>query len=248
MFADLHDSCVRRETARPNLPVLPLFVPPGSKNAPPKNPPSVAACTRFATEAEALTKVSDVLTAYFRAIQQLAAFDTSSVSTANETTAENAATAADLNSVQIDSAGKLASLVTRFFTQSYQRSRLLEYLRSADPQVTHITEGLDAVAKNYLDFLHEEQQTLTARYQSVADTNQPAMVLLLNRAYSDDLRDLQRRRAGAEAYRDALKDIREGHHQLAQSAQHMSDKELSIALQPYTEKLDGLAAALEKNN
>lgn len=248
LFTDIHDSCVRRQLANPSQPILPLFVPPGSKDAPPANPPAVAACARFATEAQGLIKVSDVLTAYFRAIQQLSAFNISSVSTASETTAENAATAADLDTSQIDSAGKLASLVTRVFTESYQRSRLLEYLRNADPQVVHITEGFDTVTKNYLDFLQEEQQTLTARYQSVADTNQQAMVLLLNRAYSDDLADIQRRRTAAGTYRDALKSIREGHHQLVENAQHLNAKELSMALQPYTSKLDGLIPAPQKNN
>ncbi len=248
LFADIHNSCVRRESARPGSPILPLFVPPGSKNAPPKDPPALAACARFATEAQGLTKISDVLTAYFRAMQQLSAFNTSSVSAAGETAVENAGTAAGLSLTQVDSAGKLASLVTRLFTESYQRSHLLEYLRSADPEVANLTEGLDGVARNYLDFLQEEQQTITARYQSVGDVNQKALLLLLNRAYTDDLAQVQGRRDAANAYRDALKDIREGHHQLVKSAQHLSTKELSMSLQPYTSKLDGLLPSLQKSN
>jgi hypothetical protein len=246
LFNDIHDSCVRRETARPGLPILPSFVPPGSKNAPPKNPPGVGACARFTAEAQGLDKVSDVLTAYLRVVQQLAAFNTSSVSTANETGAESAATAANLSLVQVDSVGKLASLVTQIFTAGYQRRRLFESLRTADPHIAAITEGLDAVIGNYIDFLQEEQQTVTARYQSVAGSDQPAMVLLLNRAYSDDLAAIQRRRDVARAYRESLKNIREGHHQLVLSAHRLNTKELSLALQPYTSKLDGLVPVLQE--
>jgi hypothetical protein len=249
IFIDIHDSCVRREIARPGLPILPLFVPPGSKNAPPKDPPYLAACTRFATESQGLTQISDVVTAYFRAIQQLSAFNTSSVTTANATAAANAATAAGLNLAQIDSVGKLASLVTQVFTENYQRRRLYEYLRSADPRIADVTAGLDAVTRNYLDFLGEEQQTITARYQSVSDTNQNAAVLLLlNRAYLSDVSDIERRRAGADAYRQALQSVRDGHHKLVQSADHLSARELDVALQPYTSKLNGLVPVLQKSN
>ena len=245
LFEDLHDSCVRRETARPSRPILPLFVPPGSKNAPPKDSPDLAACTRFAVEGQALTKVSDVLTAYFRAIQQLSAFNTSTVSAANETSAENAATAAGLNTVQIDSVGKLANFVSEVFTSHYQKSRLVKYLHDADPQVADITQGLETVLKNYEVFLNEEQQTITARYQTVDDSNQPAMLLLLNRAYSDDLAEIQHRRAAADSYVVALTNIREGHHKLVEVAKRMNAKELTLALQPYTSKLDASATALQ---
>jgi len=246
LFNDIHDSCVRRETARPEQPILPLFVPPGSKNAPPKNPPALSTCARFADEAQGLNNVSAVLTAYFRAVQQLSAFNTSSVSTANTSAAESAATAANLSSVQVDSVGKLAGLVTQVFTESYQRRRLVDALRQADPHVAAVTQGLDSVIKNYLVFLQEERQTLTGRYQSVGDTNQGAILLLLNRAYSDDLAEIQHRQAAAVAYQESLKNIREGHHQAVVGAQHMNTKELSLALQPYISKLDTLAPMLQE--
>lgn len=248
LFEDLHDSCVRRESARPSRPILPVFVPPGSKNAPPKDSPDLAACTRFAAEGQALTKVSDVLTAYFRAMQQLSDFNTSSVTATNEASAENAATAAGLNTVQIDSVGKLANFVTGVFTSHYQKSRLVKYLRDADPEVADITQGLETVVKNYDVFLNEEQQTITARYQTVGDSNQPAMLLLLNRAYSDDLAQIQHRRDAAGSYMVVLTNIREGHHKLVEVAQHMNAKELTLALQPYTSKLDASATALQKGS
>lgn len=182
-------------------------------------------------------------------MQQLAAFNTSTVSTANANTASNAATIAGLNTTQIDSVSKLADFVTRIFTESSQRGHLLEYARIADPQVKDVTEALEKVIGNYLDLLQEEQQTITARYQTVADTNQNAAVLLLlNRAYLDDLSDIQRHRAAAGAYRDALQQIRDGHHKIVQSASQLKDKQLTLALEPYTSKLNGLLPALQKTN
>ncbi len=248
IFDDLHGSCVRRQEARPGSPILPLFVPPGSKNAPPKDSPALAACARFAEEAKALANVSDLLSAYFRALQQLAAFNTSTVSTASGSAAQAAAGTAGLNSAQIDSAGKLAGIITRVFTESYQRSRLVEYLRNADAPVAEITQGFDRVIKNYLDFLQEERQTLTARYQAAGTgVSDKAVLLLLNRAYTEDMAEIERRRTSAEAYQDVLKTVREGHHQLVAGAQHLSARELSIALEPYTSKLDGLIPAVEKD-
>ncbi len=248
LFADIHDSCVRRETARPSLSIRPLFVPPGSKDAPPPLESVTAACARFTKQAQGLTQVSDVLAAYFRAIQQLASFNTSSVSAAGLTAAENAAGAAELSSTQIDSAGQLATFVTEIFTAHYQRSRLLEYLNRASPQVASVTTGFEAVIKNYEVFLDEEQQTLTARYQTVGNTSQPAMVLLLNRAYSDDLAEIARRRAAAASYVEALQTIREGDQKLLEASKHMNAKETSLALQPYTSKLNSLAPAAQKSN
>lgn len=248
LFGDIHDSCVRRQSLRPGVPILPVFVPPESKDAPAQNPPPIAACARFASQAQALGSVSNTLSDYFKAIQQLAAFNASGVSGAGESAAANAASAAGLSYPQIESAGKLGSFVTRAFTESYQRRRLFQYLRDADPAVANITQGLENVTKNYLDFLQEEQQTTTARYQSVAETNQKTVLLLLDRAYSEDVAQIGRRRSSAQALTEALKAIREGHHQLAQTARHLSTRQLSLALEPYTSKLDGLMPALQRNN
>jgi hypothetical protein len=247
VFTDIHDSCLRRQMSRPGAPILPIFVPPGSKDAPPENPPAIAACARFAAEAQALTKVSDVLNDYFKSMQNLASFNASGVSGASESVAENVSTAAGVSSAQIESAGKLATLLTRIATESYQRKRLVQLLRDADPEVTNITEGFDKVTSTYLDLLQQEQQTLAAEYQSVGETaRQPAMLLLLNRAYSEDLDKLQQRRSEGNAYRGALKNIREGHHKLVEDAPHLSAKEVNAALEPYISSLNGLVPALAK--
>ncbi len=109
-------------------------------NSPGAGDPAV--CARFAPQGEALAKASGVLSAYFKALQQLASFNTSTVSSASEQTAENAATAANLSSTQMADVGKLAALVTQIFTARYQRRHLLEYLREADTSISSVTTGV----------------------------------------------------------------------------------------------------------
>jgi len=247
LFKDIHDSCIRRESARIDNPLLPVFLPPGSKNAAPKEVPAAAACAPLEKQTAGLTKVSDVLIAYFKAMQKLAGFDVGPVTADNASAASSAATAAGLGLVQVDSASQLANLITRVLTEAHQRGKLLLYLRSAEPQVANITEGLDSVMKNYLIFLDEEQQTVTARYQDVYDLNNKPTLLLLNRAYTEDMAGIQHRREEAKAYQNALKDIREGDQKLLQDAQKLNPKELSAALQPYTSNLNGLLPALQSS-
>ena len=246
LFSDIHESCLRRQALRPSAPLFPAFVPPGSKDAPPAGVPGAAVCARFAPQGQGLTKVSGVLADYFKAMQKLAGFQVSGVTAANEAGAENAASAAGLDYTQVVSIGKLANLVTRLVTEGYQRSQLLTGLTDADPEIQTITTGLDTVAKLYIDSLNEEQQTITAEYQTAGGTKDRGMLLLLNRAYSEDLEQVTQKRAAATAYRDALRNIRDGHHTLARDAHYMNAKELMKALQPYTSNLNGLIPSISK--
>ena len=245
LFHDIHDSCLRRHAGAEKI--APIFLPANSSSdaTPPANENPV--CAPFAPQADALSKASNVLSAYFRAMQQLASFNASTVSSENEQTAENVATAAQLSVVQIDSVGKLAGLITQVFTGHYQRSHLLALIRAADPNISSVTQGFETiVSKDYESLLHEEQQTVTARYQAVVDARDTATVLLLNRAYADDMNQLTRRKTTADAYVEALQQICEGHHKLAENAGHLNVKELSLALQPYTTRLQALLPVLQK--
>ncbi len=246
IFHDIHDSCVRRHLDA--QPITPLFLAGIGKTGAGASPPAEnPVCTPFTAQAEALTKASGVLTAYFRAMQQLAAFNTSSVSGPGAQAAQNAAYAAQLSFVQADSAGKLAGIILQAFTARYQRSHLTKYLRDADPSISSVTQGFEDISsKDYEGLLHEEQQTLTAEYQKVGDARNSATVLLLNQAYADALAELNRRKAVADAYAEALEQIREGHKKLAENADHLTGEKMSVAIQPYTTKLQALLPVLEK--
>lgn len=251
LFRDIHDSCIRRHADA--QPITALYLPRTSEGA---GSPSTgrsdaanqsAVCTPFASQGDALTSAVGILASYFGALQQLAAFDTSTVSTPAQRAAESAGYGAKFTVVQTDSLSKLAGFIGQAFTEKYRRHSLTRYLREADPSVASVTKGFeDIVSQDYKGLLAEEQQTLTARYQNVGDINDRATILLLNRAYLDDLNALTRRKAAADAFVEALQQIRAGHHELAQNVNRLRGKELSLALHSYTIKLQALTADLQK--
>ncbi len=245
LFSDIHASCVRRHRAA--APVSPIFFPASLGAAEGGTPPEVPQCAAFRPEGEALVQESKVLSAYFRALQQLASFNSTSVTEAGAQTGSNIALASGLNATQLDSISKLASLITEAFTESYRQRDLVKVLVQADPSIASVTRGFeDIVSKDYEGLLREEQQTLPAQYQAVADSKNPGTILLLNRAFSSDLNDLSQRKATAEAYVQALQQVREGHHTLAEMAKRLKPKQLGLALQRYTDRLEALLPVIEK--
>jgi hypothetical protein len=245
LFGDLHGTCERRHAAA--AVVSPIFFPAALRAASEGNPPELPACAAFAREGEDLTKASAVLSDYFRSMQQLASFDSTTVSGPSAQGATSIAGTSGLNYTQVDSVSKLASLLTEAFTERYRQHDLVKILSRADPSIGSLTQAFeDIVAKDYAGLLSEEQRSVAAQYQSVADTKVPATILLLNRAYLDDLNELNRRKATAEAFVQALRQIRDGHHMLAQNAKRLKAKDLTVALQPFTDKLEGLLPVVEK--
>lgn len=243
IFRDIPASCARRHLdAQPTSPIY--FAEGGDSGSAGAGGSPV--CARFEPQGEALVKASNVLIAYFAAIQQLAAFNTSTVSSDSERVAENSAAAAQLSLTQIDSIGKLAGLITQAFTKRYKRTHLVTCVREADASVASVTRGFeDIVSKDYEGLLREEQQTVTARYQNIGDIQDRALILLLNRAYMADVNDLTRRKTAAEAYVQALEQIRDAHHALAQNAQRLNSKQFAVALNAYTTKLQALVPAAQ---
>lgn len=242
IFRDFQQSCIRRH--RDAQPIIPQYLPSGQKT---DRDRTVAVCSAFGSQGDALVKASDVLVAYFRAMQQLAAFDASSVGATSGQAAENAGTGAQLNATQIDSLGKLAGLVTEAFTGRYQRSHMYKYLREADSSISSLTRGFEEiVGKDYEGLLDEEQRALTFRYQQAGDAANTPTVLLLNRAFDEDLHQLRNRKSGVEAYVGVLAEIRNGHHMLTEQAGHLSGKKVTLAIQPYLTKLEAYTADLQK--
>ncbi len=244
LFRDIHESCVRRH--RNAAPITPLFLR-GRGAAGSEKEEESAVCVPFGPQGEALSTASDVLVSYFQAMQQLASFKASTVSSPSEKAAQDAGLTAKFTTIQADSVGKLAGLVTQLLTERYQRSKLLHLLREADPAIASVTQAFeDVVSKDYQGLLREEQQGLAARYQDAGEAGNLAIILLLNRSYTEDMKQLNRRKSAAEAYVRALQQIREGHHELAQNLPHLKAKDVSLALEPYTARLEGLVPALQQ--
>ena len=246
LFTDLPASCVRRHLAAD--PVSPVYLPAKLLAAHSGAPPAVPQCAVFEPQGEALTKASRVVSAYFRAMQQLASFNSTTVSGPGDQAVAGIATASGLNTTQVDSVSKLAGLLTQAFTERYKEGSLVKIIVQADPSIASLTQAFeDVIGKDYEGLLREEQQTLAMQYQTVGDLKDPATILLLNRAYTDDVNQVNARKAAADPYVAALQQLREGHHSLAKNARSLNVKDLAAALQPYSDKLEGLLPVLEKH-
>ena len=242
IFADIYDSCVRRRADEESI--TPRFPSAGEKSG---DATMESACGPFAPEVKELESVSTVMSAYFRAMHDLAAFDEATPSGEAEQAGQHFGTAAVLSATQVDSIAKLSGLITRAVTGHYQRSKLGELLRAADPHIAVVSQALETIlTKDYGSLLDEEKRALRRRYLEVSGTKEQAVILLLNRAYSEDLNELQRRRGAAKAYVETLKQAREGHHQLASAAGQLNGKETALALQPYISRLETLMPAVER--
>jgi hypothetical protein len=245
VFADIYESCARRQAAEASVaPNYPHNERGRIQN--PAKPSDSSVCAAFVPEVKELDEVSSVLSAYFEAIQELAAFDETSVSGEAEKTGEGISAAAIFSTNQADAVAKLSELITRAFTEHYRRNKLKELLMSADPHVAAISQALDEiVSKDYDSLLEEEERAVNRRYQETGAANDAAVILLLNRAYREDRDPLQRRRAAAKAYSAALRQARDGHHKLAAGVAQMNNKEISLALQPYIAQLRALALSVQ---
>jgi hypothetical protein len=243
VFRDLYDSCVRRHNDAGEITPTYSF----DANAPSGRSESEAsACAVFAGERDSLIKLSAVLEDYFQAMQELAQFGASSVNPTAAEAGSGAPTAASLSLAQIDSVSKLSGLLVEAFTSGYQRGRLASLLKSADPHVAVTTQGLEKiVGSDYGSLLDEEERTLKRRYRRAGNSSDAAVILLLDRAYSEDLQELEQRRASATAFVKALREIRDGHSKLAGNAGHLSAQKLGLALQPAISQLQTLTSQME---
>ena len=245
LFADIHDSCLRRHTAAASI--SPNFLPAALQAANSAAPPEIPQCAVFVPQVEQLTKASKVMSAYFLAMQQIASFNTTGMNGQAEQTASNIGAVSGLNLTQVDSVSKLAHVLTQALTEHYRQADLVKLLSQADPSIASVTEAFaDIASKDYDGLLREERQTLASQYQAVADVKAPATIFLLNRAYADDINQLDTRKAAAEAYVEALRQIREGHHELTKSAKSLKTKKLTAALQTYTQKIEALLPVLAR--
>lgn len=242
IFTDIYDSCLRRRADEESI--TPHYARAGER---PGNTAGESACASFAPEVKELESASSALSDYFRAMQELAAFDETNVSGQAEHAGQNVGTAAILSANQVDSIAKLSGLITRAVTGHYQRRKLGELLQAADPHVAVVSQALETILiKDYGSLLNEEERAVKRRYLEVSGAKEPATILLLNRAYSEDLNVVERRRAAATAYVEVFKQAQGGHHQLAgDGAGRLNSKEISVALQPYISRLEALVPSVQ---
>ena len=239
VFADLPNSCERREADRRRDSEILVDTSPGATVP--------ARCAIFVTESDALAKASGVLSDYFQVLNQIASFGTSTLGTTASSDAQQLATQAGLK----DGGGisALAGILVQAATEGYQRKRLSEHIKAANPAVQKVTTALAQVAADDYQngLLMSEEATLRERYGDFAEhttgRNDP-MVFLLRVRWQEDMSGLNQRRAAVATYISALEKVRQGHQQLADQAGKLDSRELTKALAPYTASLESLASSV----
>ncbi len=239
IFADLPNSCERREADRRSDSEILVDTSPGL--------PVPARCAGYVTQRDALMKASAVLSDYFQVLNQVASFGTSSLGTTASSDAQQLATEAGLKDGGAISA--LAGILVQAATEGYQRKRLAEHIKAANPAIQNVTLAFAQIAvEDYQNgLLLSEETTLRERYgdfaEHTAGRNDP-VVFLLRVRWQEDMGGLVQRRAAVATYALALEKVRKGHQELADQAGKLNSRQLTKALAPYTTSLESLASSI----
>uniref|UniRef100_Q01ZZ3 Lipoprotein n=1 Tax=Solibacter usitatus (strain Ellin6076) TaxID=234267 RepID=Q01ZZ3_SOLUE len=207
---------------------------------------AMAACKPLADQEPNLLGALKVLTAYFGALNELAAEGVASYDKEIDQLAASIQSAGALGAPEVQAVKGLAKFLFNAAASGYQRKHLGRALKDADADVAVLTRALGKiVGTDYDRLLRIEQDALRTRYREalVADKN-PSTVAqaLLQDRWRADLATLDGKRRAAKDVVAMLEKIREGHHKLAEQVDHWSTAEFVKTLNPYTANIRGLAA------
>ena len=235
---DLGESCERRHwIGRPLRQIMPL--------SPALALEPTSACEHFRQESTELIEVRRIVARYFNALEDLSHFNTMEISGPAGVAGINAGTAGKLSAVYSDSTGKLASVLTQAMTEHYRQGKTVELLREADGSVSAILTGIEQIiGSDYMSLLKEEERSNAGTFREASLGQSSSMVLLLNRAYRQEVASGQRRSKASAAYVSALREIVAGHAQLAKLGA-AKPATVTAALAPHIAELQRLLPVLK---
>lgn len=234
---DIADSCVRRKLAdRPTSEI---------EDA---SGPATAACKEDFDLAPALMGSMNVLSSYFNALRQLASNEAVSYDKDLDDFADKLQASTRLPGPATEGVKGLAKFLANALGRKYQKKKIVEDVKAADPHVTALATRLARiVGVEYLRDLDNEQDTVRTRYakamQSVGQNE--ALALLLQRQWRRDLETFQKRKDAALRYQKALECVRDGHKQLAAQVTSWSETELAKDVGPFTASIQGLLSSVQ---
>jgi hypothetical protein len=234
---DIADSCVRRKLAE--RPVTEIEDAVG---------PSTGACKEDFDLATDLLGSMNVLANYFNALNSLASNETVSYDTEIDSFADKLQAAAKFPAPATDAVKGLAKFLADAIASGYQRKKLADALKAADPHVAALTNTLGRIiGVEYVRDLDNEEDSLKNRYKDAmrSDQHNDAVALLLQLQWKRDFEKLQKRKTSAVDYQKALEKIRDGHKQLASHSSQWSAAELAKELGPYTASIRKLVSSFQ---
>jgi hypothetical protein len=233
---DFAGSCVRRKLAEQKAGEI---TDPGG--------PASAACREDYDLAPALAGSMNVLANYLHALDRLASNETVQCDKEIDTFAASLTASSKLPAAAVGAVQGLAKFLAGAVGGRYQRRKLEEAVRAADADVAALTSAFEHIAGvEYRRSLGNEEESLRLRYDDAIQSSEhnAAIALLLQRQWREDYERLQKRKAAAVAFAQALARIREGHAQLARRGEGWPARELAKALGPYTASLQALSGRI----
>jgi hypothetical protein len=234
LVSDLTASCVRKQLA--DRPLNEIADVSGETQK---------SCSEFSDLEPGLLGALNVLINYLNALNQLASNEVVSYDHQIDGFAAKVQAAGKFQDAQVTAVKGLAKFLFDAAASGYQRRKLGSAIMAADAHVAALTGALSTiVGDDYTRLLAVEEQSVIERFRQTiqADkTKNPAIQLLLQDRWREELETLAKKRRAARDFQQILVKIRDGHHQLASQVDHWTAKELYQTLSPYTASIQHLA-------
>jgi hypothetical protein len=234
---DIPNSCVRRKLTE--RPVTEIEDAAG---------PATAACKEDFDLSPNLLGSMNVLASYFSALKCLASNEAVTYDTEIDGFADKLQAGAKFPAPATDAVKSLAKFLAGTIASGYQRRKLADALKAADPHVAALTNTLGRIiGVEYVRDLDNEEDSLKNRYKDAmrSDQHNDAVAFLLQLQWRGDLEKLQKRKAAAVDYQKILEKVRDGHKQLASRSNQWSAAELAKELGPYTASIRSMVSSFQ---
>jgi hypothetical protein len=234
---DIPNSCVRRKLTE--RPVTEIEDAAG---------PTTAACKEDFDLVPTLLGSMNVLSSYFDALKCLASNEAVTYDTEIDGFADKLQAVAKFPAPATDAVKGLAKFLGDAIASGYQRKKLADALKAADPHIAELTNALGRIiGVEYVRDLDNEEDSLKNRYKDAMRSGQrnDAVAFLLQLQWKRDLETLQKRKAAAVDYQKILEKVRDGHKQLASRSSQWSAAELAKELGPYTSSIRRMVSSFQ---
>jgi hypothetical protein len=237
VIADFKMSCLREVNSRTEIGEFVPFKQEGGN------------CDEIGVQMKGAVAATKLLAEYFSAIDSLASFGTTTVSSDAQQLAEQTSGAFGAGSDAKKAVGSIASFLTNAALSEYKRKQLEQDLNAVSGNISAVTNALVKIVNaQYLNrLLIDEENKKAFRYLEFKKAaNSSEVTLSLDDKWQADLKTFESRRASALSLVSALGAMSDGVSALAQNSHSLTAKELSGLIAPYTAQLQVLIPQIQK--
>jgi hypothetical protein len=206
-------------------------------------------CDEIRVQMKGAVAATRLLAEYFSAIDSLASFGTTTVSSDAQQLAEQASGAFGAGSDAKTAVGSIASFLTNAALSGYRQKQLEKDLNAVSGKITAVTNALvKIVNEQYLNrLLIDEEKKTGFRFREFKNAARSSEVTLsLDDKWQADLKTFESRRASARSLVAALGAMSDGVSALAQKSHSLTTKEVPGLIAPYTAQLQLLIPQIQK--